>query len=428
MGFLADYDALAESTAPPEQIAQQQMQLFEMWLAGKPDQLFGELRAGRPIFMTPAPVVVSRFRDVVEILEYNQIYTVAPWGEAMRRDMGGPNFVLGMEDSAEYKREISILRLAVRREDADTVTRMSARNAQRLAAEGQTKGIFDITDGYARLIPTLFVGEYIGTPGPDPTTLMTWERTLFFDIFFNLTHDPAKQAAALAASKSLDDYIQSVIDKTQAAHRSGELYPDTVLGRLLAIQSLRPSDLSNGRVRVNITGCIAGVIDNVCSGIVNAMDVLLSRPDALPGAIAAAQSDNDALLTRYVLEALRFNVPAPLLFRISSEDHILARGTPREAVVPANKLIFVSTASAMVDETELNQPQNFDLNRPMTQYLHFGWGLHECLGKYLSIPMLTQAVKALLRLKNIRRADGDAGQVKRDGPFPVAFSVTCDRA
>jgi cytochrome P450 len=63
----------------------------------------------------------------------------------------------------------------------------------------------------------------------------------------------------------------------------------------------------------------------------------------------------------------------------------------------------------------------------MTQYLHFGWGLHECLGKYLSI-MLTQAVKALLRLKNIRRADGDAGQVKRDGPFPLAFSVTCDRA
>jgi len=78
MGFLADYDALAESTAPPEQIAQQQMQLFEMWLAGKPDQLFGELRAGRPIFMTPGPVVVSRFRDVVEILGYNQIYTVAP--------------------------------------------------------------------------------------------------------------------------------------------------------------------------------------------------------------------------------------------------------------------------------------------------------------------------------------------------------------
>jgi cytochrome P450 len=427
MGFLEDYDALAKASAPPAQIAQQQMQLFEMWLAGKPAQLFAELRAGRPIFTTPGPIVISRYRDVVEVMEYDQIYTVAPWGEAMRRDMGGPNFVLGMEDGAEYKREISILRLAVRREDADTVTQMAARNARRLATEGQAKGTFDITDGYARLIPTLFVGEYIGTPGPDPTTLMTWERTVFFDIFFNLTHDPAKQAAALAASKALSDYIQSAIDKTHAAHKSGERYPDTVLGRLLAIQSLRPTDLSNERVRVNIAGCIAGVIDNVCSGIVNAMDVLLSRPDALPGAIAAAQSNNDAVLTRYVLEALRFNVPAPLLFRFSAEGHTLARGTAREAVVPANKLIFVSTASAMVDETELNEPQTFDLNRPITQYLHFGWGLHECLGKYLSIPMLTQAVKALLRLKNIRRSDGDAGQVKRDGPFPVAFSVTCDK-
>ena len=168
------------------------------------------------------------------------------------------------------------------------------------------------------------------------------------------------------------------------------------------------------------------MIDNVCSGIVNAMDVLLSRPDALPGAIAAAKSDNDNLLTRYVLEALRFEVPAPLLFRYSAEPHILARGTARETTIPADKLIFVSTASAMVDETELDEPQKFNLDRPMTQYIHFGWGLHECLGKYLAIPLLVQSVKALLRLNNIRRADGPAGQVKRDGPFPIAFSVTCD--
>src|SRR5262249_21119080 len=145
--------------------------------------------------------------------QYDQIYTVAPWGESMRRDLGGPNFVLGMEDGEEYKREISILRLAVRREDVATAANVAARTAQKLAADGQAKGTFDITDGYARMIPTLFVMEYLGIPGPDPVTLMTWQRTMFFDIFFNLTHDAQKQAAALAASKSLGDYLQSVIDQ-----------------------------------------------------------------------------------------------------------------------------------------------------------------------------------------------------------------------
>jgi cytochrome P450 len=426
MGFLDDYDALSQLPDPPKQVAEKQMQLFQTWLVGSPDLLFSELRAYRPIFTTPGPVVVSRFRDVVEVLEYNQIYTVAPWGESMRRDLGGPNFVLGMEDSAEYKREISILRLAVRREDVATATGIAARTAKKLADEGQAKGTFDITDGYARMIPTLFVGEYIGTPGPDPITLMTWQRTMFFDIFFNLTHDPQKQAAAIAASKALSDYNQALIDQAHAANKAGTPYPDNVLGRLLSMQSASPSAFSDERVRVNLSGCIAGVIDNVCSGIVNAMDVLLSRSDALPGAIAAAKSDNDASLTRYVMEALRFEVPAPLLFRLSAEAHILARGTDREATIPANKLIFVSTASAMVDETEIDDPRKFNLDRPMTQYIHFGWGLHECLGKYLAIPLLVQAVKALLRLNNIRRADGPAGQVTREGPFPVAFSVTCD--
>jgi cytochrome P450 len=402
------------------------MQLFQLWLVGKPDLLFSELRAKRPIFTTPGPIVVSRFRDVVEVLQYDQIYTVAPWGESMRRDLGGPNFVLGMEDGEEYKREISILRLAVRREDVAIAAKIAARTAQKLAADGQAKGTFDITDGYARMIPTLFVMEYLGIPGPDPVTLMTWQRTMFFDIFFNLTHDPQKQAAALAASKSLGDYLQSVIDQAHAANEAGTPYPDNVLGRLLSMQASSSSAFTDERVRVNLAGCTAGVIDNVCSGVVNAMEVLLSRSDAFAGAVAAAKSDNDQLLTRYVLEALRFEVPAPLLFRLSAEPHILARGTDRETTVPAGKLIFVSTASAMVDETELDEPQKFHLDRPLTQYIHFGWGMHECLGKYLAIPLLVQSVKALLRLNNIRTTEGEAGHVKREGPFPVAFSVSCD--
>lgn len=426
MGFLDDYDALSNSSEPPAQTAQKQLQLFQTALLGNPDALFADLRARRPIFKTPGPVVISRYRDVVEILEYNQIYSVAPWGEAMRRNNGGPNFVLGMEDGAEYKHEISILRLAVRREDAALVTSYAAETALKLAAAGQAKGVFDITDGYARLIPTLFVGQYFGVPGPDPKTLMDWERAIFLDIFFNLNHDPQIQANAQAAAKALRDYNQSLIDQAHAANKAGTPYPDNVLGRLLAMQCASPSAFPDDRVRENLSGCITGVIDNVCTAIAAAVDVLLSRPDALPGAIAAAQSDNDDLLMRYIMEALRFHVPAPLLFRVSLEDHVLARGTARETSIAANTLVFASTASAMRDENELSNPEAFDLRRPMTQYIHFGWGLHECLGKYLAIPLIVQSVKALLRLKNLRRADGAAGQVVYAGPFPVGFSVACD--
>src|SRR5579871_81925 len=245
---------------------------------------------------------------------------------------------------------------------------------------------------------------------------MGWARQIFHDIFFNLTSDPQVRANAQTAAKALRDYNQSLIDQAHADQQAGKPLADNVLGRLITMQCAAPSAFPDDRVRENLSGCIDGVIDNVCTAIVNALDVLFAHPDQLPGAIAAAQADNDALLLRYVLEALRFRVPAPLLFRFTLADHVLARDTPRQTTIPAQKLIFVSTASAMMDEADLDNPQGFDLNRPMTDYIHFGWGLHECLGKYLATGLIVQGVKSLLRLKGIRRADGLAGVLTYDGP------------
>lgn len=55
-------------------------------------------------------------------------------------------------------------------------------------------------------------------------------------------------------------------------------------------------------------------------------------------------------------------------------------------------------------------------------------GCHRSLGKYLAIPQIVQAVKALLCLKNIRRAQGEAGQVVMEGAFPKSFAIACDSA
>ena len=49
----------------------------------------------------------------------------------------------------------------------------------------------------------------------------------------------------------------------------------------------------------------------------------------------------------------------------------------------------------MMDETELDNPREFRLDRPAHHYLHFGWGIHQCLGKYISQVQVTQIVKGL---------------------------------
>jgi len=77
----------------------------------------------------------------------------------------------------------------------------------------------------------------------------------------------------------------------------------------------------------------------------------------------------------------------------------------------------------MIDETELDQPLEFRLDRPSHHYLHFGWGIHQCLGKYISEVQVVEIVKPLLLLDGLRRAVGTDGQLTYAGPFPKSVVV-----
>jgi cytochrome P450 len=162
--------------------------------------------------------------------------------------------------------------------------------------------------------------------------------------------------------------------------------------------------------------------------VANAFDILLDHPDELQAAAAAARAGDDETVLRYVLEALRFHPPAPVMVRLSLSEEPLAKGSPRETVIPGGKLIFAANGSAMMDEVELEHPLSFDLTRPWHHYLHFGWGMHECLGYHLATAQLTELAKALLSLGGLRRAAGADGKLAYAGAFPQAFSVEFDQA
>jgi cytochrome P450 len=58
--------------------------------------------------------------------------------------------------------------------------------------------------------------------------------------------------------------------------------------------------------------------------------------------------------------------------------------------------------------------------------MHYGYGLHTCYGQYIATAHIVQVVKALLKRKNLRRAEGEAGQLKLELPYPVSMRVEFD--
>ena len=77
----------------------------------------------------------------------------------------------------------------------------------------------------------------------------------------------------------------------------------------------------------------------------------------------------------------------------------------------------------MVDEDELDTPDEFRLDRPAHHDLNFGYGRHACHGRYISRVQIPEAIKQLLKLPGFRRAAGDAGKLEFDGPFPKSMFV-----
>ena len=418
-GFLEAYDSLSRSGDDPARIAKAQLELLLSWLLEHPGELFTELRANRPILITPGPVIVSRYRDVLEVAGHDDVYSVLPYGQAMKRVNDGPNFVLGMDSSPEFDHDLAVLKLVVNRFDLDRVRSIVADAATALVEAAGSDGQLDLTDGYGRRVPALLAGSYFGVPGPTPEILMTWCRDMFMEIFVNFTEDPDIRASGLEAGQQFRAYVDDLV---QQAHRSDSAN-DTVLQRLIDLPRVPDIAFSVTSVRDNLIGCVVGILDNTVAGICNTVDFLLDHPDHLAAAKGYAESGDDDMLLRLVYEALRFRPPAPILVRFSTKDHLLARGTEHETLVPANKVIFAANGSAMMDETELDDPHEVRTDRPWHDYLHFGWGMHECLGKYISQVQLTELLKALLRA-DVGRSDGPEGELIYDGAFPASFTVT----
>ena len=366
-------------------------------------------------------VIVSRRQDVREVLERNDVFDVV-YGPRMEMITGGADFCLGMQDVPDYTRDVSNMRVVVRRADLPTIVEpcVAAQAAELVAASG---GALDVPQALTLPAAHHLLDVYFGTPGPTPAEMIDWTTTLFWYLFIDLAANPAFDAKAVMAAASLRAYLDSAIASRRA---SGETRDD-VLGRCLALQASGAPGMDDLGIRNNLVGLLIGELPTTSCAANRALDQLLSRPDALASARAAAIADDNALLAQHVYEALRFFPVNPIIYRRAVCDTWVGDGTLRARRVKAGAMVMASNLSAMFDRTELPSPHSFRTDRPWDAYMLWGYGMHTCFGDYLNRTTLPALLKPLLRQNNLRRAAGAGGLIDNGGtPFPVHFNVEFD--
>lgn len=365
--------------------------------------------------------LVTRREDVTDVLTRDVDFGVV-YGPRMEMITGGENFFLGMQDGARYTRDVSNMRLAVRRDDvAQRVKPVLDAVSHDLV--DRARGRIDVPQQLTQTAAARLLADYFGTPGPSEALIAEWTTTLFWYLFIDLKADPALDARAVADATAFRIWMDGHIATRKA---SGEA-KDDVLGRCLAMQAGGMPGMGDVDIRNNLIGLLIGELPTLSAAANLALDELIDRPGAFADACAAARNDDEDALAAHIFEALRFRPLNPVIYRRAMRDAWVASGRLRARQIRKGTMVMASNLSAMFDPIAIPDAARFRIDRPWETYILWGYGMHSCFGAHINRAALPAMLKPLLARPNLRRAAGADGRIDDAGtPFPQHLHLLFD--
>ncbi|KAK0729630.1 heme peroxidase [Lasiosphaeris hirsuta] len=155
-----------------------------------------------------------------------------------------------------------------------------------------------------------------------------------------------------------------------------------------------------------------------------------------------SSAETDALLLGYALEGVRLSGTSGAYCEASSADTV-QEDDGSEVSVQASDRVYINFANSAKDANYFPEPSTVNPRRPVGSYIQYSAGPHAILGREISHAALTEMFRALFKHKNVARAPGPQGELKkvvREGdsvlylredwgaltPFPVTMKVTWD--
>ncbi|HWC97774.1 MAG TPA: cytochrome P450 [Candidatus Sulfopaludibacter sp.] len=415
--------------------------LVRQWMNSEPLSFFAQLREERPVLTTPAATLVARFADVTDILNQPKIFTVALYQPKMS------DYLMAHDDDALHYREKSIMQGFLNRDDIPAVRAMVAQISAGILANAG--GAIEIVNSYCRMTPACLVQQYFGLDGVDSASLIEWSYWNQYDAFHNQpfsevsdemrTHISSKHEEVTA---KLGAYLKKLIlrklieVKAEAVatlpltleHDIVELVrgkpayelKDDIVSRMLRTSYPEAMEFDLQRVGINAGGLLVGAIETTSQAVAQVIQFLLDRPHLLSAAREAARLPDPQSFDGMVWEALRFAPIGPFLFRKASQDCVVGAGTPHETAIPAGTIVLALAQSAMFDRAAFDRPDEFMGGRNWYRYFHFGFGSHECLGKYVGMVMIPEMVRQVMLLPQLQAGGPIDYQA---GPFPERYEL-----
>ena len=414
--------------------------LVREWIDTEPLPFFKELREKRPVLETSHGTLFAHHDDVIDILTQPKNFTV----ELYVPKQSDGRYLMSHDDDALHTREKSLMQGFLNRDDLPHVREVVKELCTEILDDAKGNRIEAAYD-YCRSVPAGLVQSYFGFTGIERKKLIEWSYWAQYDTFHNQPFDLRSDAEAkrihdnnLKAADELAKYITELI-----AHRifvakliapwqwikglwrrvfgKPDKITDDIVARMLRTNVPAEVDFDIERVGVNVSGLLIGAVETTARAVALVTQYLMQHPQWYAQAKEAAQAKDPARFDGIVWEALRFVAPFPYTFRVCGKDCLVGAGTDRAAHVKRGTKILALTQSAVFDPRAFDNPDEFKPDRDFYRYFHFGFGSHECLGKYVGMVMIPEMVRQLWLRPNLK---AEAPIDFRGGPFAEKYVLS----
>ncbi|KAI0388734.1 linoleate diol synthase [Xylariaceae sp. FL0594] len=418
----------------------------------------------RPSFR-PKPVQLSSYLCAKHVFENPDKYQVN-WSRNIS-DLMGPGFKTRGSDSAYHGERDGCMHDQLYRGDwvshlksfySQATDRLIQENSYKLAGTN----FIDIVRDVGHTVPVHFVSLTYGLPLKtienkkgvySEQELYAILALVFACVFYDT--DPVKSfPLRLAAQKMtrqlgqfLEAHVKSVAGFSLFAARpkKGDL---AAYGHEL-IRGLSKAGVSHHDIVWNELLPAAGaLVHNISHMFAQSVDYYLTPegsrhlPELNRIAGLPSSEETDSLLLGYVMEGVRL-AATHSSDRQAAGDGSIAGDDGGEIPIQAQDRIFINFAVAGKDERYFPKAGEVNPRRPLELYLNHHLGPHTCKARNTSEVALTEMFRSVFRLKNIRRAPGPPGELKKvrgpDGfdmylredrgayyPFPCTMQVCYD--
>jgi cytochrome P450 len=252
--------------------------------------------------------------------------------------------------------------------------------AERLIDSVYAQGEMDFLGQFAALLPARIISEILGLPETDVPRFTGWVYQVSRALSASFTREEVPEIDTAAGH--LTDYVSELLASRRAAPRNDFLTS-------YAVAAEQEGNLSPIETLIQIVTVILGGSDTTRTAMTMLAALLLQHRDQWD-----AVCQYTGLIPGAVSEALRFEPSVGSIPRFTRQD-IEVGGY----VVPRDRILSLSTLSAMRDPALYAEPDRFNIRRTdhPRRHLVFGAGAHRCLGEVLARAELEEGLAALVQ-------------------------------